>query len=203
MAVPDQLFSNMHRAALGWLRGRSPEDISLRANVAFDGKIFHLKSLGQEIAVTYPEYEIQPQLHFWHALTILHYLSHADGTQPSGELISFAQHKNGMVRGGGFDHKAEQAIGEKLGALSEEELLRRIHMLGGKPIPGNADLNVKFSYAPNYPVYLKIWFADEDFPASGRLFLDASAEHSLTIEDAVTVGEIIHERLTNTFPISP
>lgn len=197
MVVPDQLFSNMHRAALGWLQGRPPEDISRRANIAFDGKVFHLKSLGQEIAVTYPEYEIRPQLRVWHTLTILHYLSRADGTQPSGELIPFAQHKDGMIRGGGFDRKAEQTIGEKLGALSEEQLLHRVHMLGGKPIPGNGDLNVKFSYAPNYPVYLKIWFADEDFPASGRLFLDASAEHSLTIEDAVTVGEMILERLCN------
>lgn len=44
---------------------------------------------------------------------------------------------------------------------------------------------------PNYPVWLKIWFADDEFPASGRLLLDASAEHYLSIEDAVTVGELL------------
>ena len=37
--------------------------------------------------------------------------------------------------------------------------------------------------------------ADEDFPASGRLFLDRSAGHYLTIEDIVTVGEILLRRL--------
>ena len=46
------------------------------------------------------------------------------------------------------------------------------------------------------PVILKIWLPDEDFPASGRLLLDASADHYLTIEDAVTVAEILLERLS-------
>ena len=44
---------------------------------------------------------------------------------------------------------------------------------------------------PNYPVWLKIWFADDEFPASGKIFVDASAEKYLSIEDAVTVGGAI------------
>lgn len=55
--------------------------------------------------------------------------------------------------------------------------------------------SVVLPFLPNYPVTLKLWFADEDFPASGRMLLDAGADHYLTIEDAVTVGEIILERL--------
>ena len=45
-------------------------------------------------------------------------------------------------------------------------------------------------------VLLKVWFADEEFPASGRLLLDESAPHYLTIEDAVTVGSLILDQLT-------
>lgn len=195
MANSNQLFSNMHQAALDWLRDRSPQDISRRANVAFDGSAFYLKSLGQDIGISYPDYDIQPRLDHWHTLTILHYLFRADGTPLSGKLITFAQHKDGMVRGGGFDRKTEKTIEEQLGILPKEELLRRIHRLGGQVFPGNADLCAVLSYLPNYPVYLKIWFADEEFPASGRMLLDASAQHYLTIEDAVAVGEVILEKL--------
>mgnify|MGYP005796112937 FL=1 len=46
-----------------------------------------------------------------------------------------------------------------------------------------------------YPVTLKIWFADEEFAASGRMFLDGSAEHFLSVEDAVTVGDLILEEI--------
>lgn len=105
------------------------------------------------------------------------------------------QHKEGMVRGGGFDRDAEKAIQTKLGKLPPEELERRCLALGAKILPSNADLCAQFSFAPNYPVWLKLWFADEEFPASGRLLLDAAAEHSLSIEDAVTVGGLILNRL--------
>lgn len=47
-----------------------------------------------------------------------------------------------------------------------------------------------------YPVWLKVWFADEEFPASGRLLVDESAPSYLTIEDAVTVGALILDELT-------
>lgn len=197
MEEKDQLFFNMYRAALGWLQNSDPKEIARRANVIFDGDAFHLKSLGQDISVTYPHYQIQPWLQQWHVLTILHYLAKADGTALSGELISFSQHKDGLIRGGGFDANAESMIRDRLGLLSEQELLRRCRLLGGEVIPGNADLCVRFSYLPNYPVYLKIWFADDEFPPSGRMLLDASAEHYLTIEDAVTIGELLFEKLCN------
>ena len=45
------------------------------------------------------------------------------------------------------------------------------------------------------PIWLRLWFGDEEFPASGRLFLDESAAHYLTVEDAVTVGGLLLERL--------
>ena len=60
----------------------------------------------------------------------------------------------------------------------------------------NADVAYRIPFLPNFPVLLKAWLPDEEFPASGRLLLDSSADHYLTIEDAVTVAEIILERLT-------
>lgn len=203
MANTDQLFSNMHAAALGWLRDCAPSQICCRGGLAFSDGAFHTKSLGQELVISCPDYAIEPQLHQWHTLTILHYLARADGSPLSGELITFGQYKDGMVRGGGFDRRAENVIAAQLGNLSKEELIGRIHRLGGKILSGNADLCAAFDFLPNYPVYLKIWFADEEFPASGRMLLDASAPHYLTIEDAVAVGELILEELSRPEPEIP
>lgn len=41
-----------------------------------------------------------------------------------------------------------------------------------------------------------IWFADEELEGSGRMLLNANAEHYLSVEDAVTAGELILEELT-------
>lgn len=195
MAEKDQLFSNMRRAALEWLNRRSPGEICTGGNVIFDGEAFHLQSLGKNITVTYPEYEVFPPLHHWHTLTLLHYLAFGDGTPPSDRLMTFAQHKDGMIRGGDFDRRAEVILREELGQLSEGELRRRCRLLGGEEVDSNGDLCVKFLFFPNYPVYLKLWFPDEEFPASGRLLLDETAQHYLSVEDAVAIGEVLLDDL--------
>ena len=51
-----------------------------------------------------------------------------------------------------------------------------------------------FPVLPRYPVTLKIWFADEEFPVSGKIFLQDHADHYLSVEDAVTVGEILLQK---------
>mgnify|MGYP002944452052 FL=1 len=70
--------------------------------------------------------------------------------------------------------------------------------LGAEFVDSNADLCAVFHFLPNYPAWLKIWFADEEFEASGKFYLSKSADHYLTIEDAVTVGEILLSKLKNT-----
>lgn len=169
MESKNQLFSNMLCAALGWLKDRSPDEISRLGNVLFDGNAFHFQSFGKSVTITYPDYQITPDLHEWHILSLLHYLATADGAPLTGRQITFAQYKNGMIRGGGFDRDAENVIREKLGVLPPEELNQRCLSLGASLQSSNADLCAQFQLLPNYPIWLKIWFAGDEFPASGRL----------------------------------
>ena len=67
--------------------------------------------------------------------------------------------------------------------------------LSGQTI-GFSQYKARVDFAPLYPRWLKVWVSDEEFPASGRLLLDESAPHYLTIEDAVTVGSLILDQLT-------
>ena len=58
-------------------------------------------------------------------------------------------------------------------------------------IPSNADLCAVFPFLPMYPVTLKIWFADDELEGTGRMLLNGSADHYLSTEDAVAVGDLI------------
>jgi len=82
-----------------------------------------------------------------------------------------------------------------MGAFDKNTIEKICITLGGEEISTNADIAFRIPFLPRFPVIMKIWQADEEFPASGRMLLDASADHYLTVEDAVTVAEILLEKL--------
>lgn len=193
--MENRMYAQMLQAARQRLADRQPEEIAANAKVTFDGSGFCFESLGTSLRVSYPQWQITPELAPWHQLVILHYLHLADGTPLTGQAVTFAQQKDGMIRGGGFDRKAENTISR----LDYHRVKACCTALGGRERPSKADYCAELPFLPMYPVTLNYWQADEEFPASGRLLTDSSAEHYLTIEDAVTVGELLLERLEGTY----
>lgn len=193
----NRAFENMRMTAFERLTGRDPEEIQKNTGIVFvpETSEFHLTSMGQDIAVSWPECKIEPELNQWHHLAILHYMDTADGSSLTGELMSFGEQPGGMVRGGGFARLCEQTVSRSMGNCSEEAVKEACLALGGKIISCNADLGIVFPFLPYYPVTLKIWFADEEIAGTGRMFLDRSAEHFLSVEDAVTVGTLLLEEI--------
>ena len=192
----NQTFEQMNRVALEWLADRNPYEIAINAGIHYDGEkqIFTFSSMGIDLTLTYPDYHITPQVGGWHYLLILHYLHLADGSPLTGREMAFSQMKAGMVRGGGIDRKCEMAI-QAMKDLDKELLAVICEAMGGKLIQSNADIAYQISFLPRFPVTLKVWLPDDEFPASGRLLLDASADHYFTIEDAVTLAEILIEKI--------
>ena len=194
--MENRQFERMLEAARSRLLRHVPEEISEKAGVRYENGVFWARTLGRRVEIQWPAGKITPPVSKWHALTLLHYLDLADGTPLSGRTITFSQYKDGLVRGGGLDRNTELIVRRDLGVLPREELARRCEALGAELLPSNADFCARFDFAPRYPVWLKVWFADEEFPASGRLLVDESAPNYLTIEDAVTVGSLILDCLT-------
>lgn len=200
MAIHDnRAFSEMLAAAKRRLAGRPPAEIAAKARVRFDAarQVFQFSSLGEEMTVHYPSYEIEPELDAWHCLVILHYLEAADGTPLSGQLLTFGMLRDGLVRGGGFDRSCEREMADYFAKRPLEHLQAACAALGAQLEASNADLCAVFPLLPRYPVTLKLWLAeeDDDIDGSGRLFLDSSADHYLSVEDAVTVGTLLLDRL--------
>ncbi len=199
-AQQSNAFERMMKTARQWLADRPAEEIAGNGGVAFqpDRSVFTFSSLGREIELHYPDYTFSPEIEEWHQLTILHYLNLADGTAPSGEWMSLSQMTSGMIRGGGFDRMFEALVRSKLGKLSAQEVGEACLRMGMKLEKSNADLCASTSLAPLFPVTMKLWFADpeDDLPPSGRIFIDRTADHFLTIEDTVLLCEyLIIDRL--------
>lgn len=191
MTSENRQFSSMLRTARERLSGREPEIIARNSGAVFANGEFRLASLGQTVRISYPNLEVSPELSQWHLLPLLHYLDLADGTPASFRQMPFSRCRDGMIRGGGFDRAAENAIRSRIGTIEEALLVRRCLALGAERVASNADLCMCFPFAPHCPLWLKMWFADEEFPASGRMFIDENADRCLTVEDAVTIGSLI------------
>ena len=194
--MENRQFARMMQTAQERLLRHVPEEISEKAGVRYENGVFWVRTLGRRVEIQWPAGKITPPVSTWHTLTLLHYLDLADGAAFTGRTITFSQYKDGLVRGSGFDRNAELIVRRELGVLPPAELARRCRALGAELLASNADFCARFPFAPRYPVWLKIWFADEDFPASGHLFVEESAPHFLSIEDAVTVGSLILDQLT-------
>ncbi len=193
----NRAFEEMRKYAVDCLRQRSPEEIAdcTGAEYIKEEGILKISSLGQRIEIKPPEYELSPPLEDWHHLVLLHYLYMADGTPLSGEWISFGELKDGLIRGTKFDRTVDEQLGKFLGDLELQEVQRICRSLGGEIRQSKADLCTVIPFLPYYPVMLNVWSADDEFHGTARMLADKSADHYLTVEDAVTLGDIIIKKL--------
>ncbi len=191
MSDQNRAFQEMFQAAKAMLAGKSPEELAEKAGVLFDGTAFAIPSMGKTYRVSYPDYMCRELPLDWHYLVILHGLNLADGAPVTGEAMPMAEMPGGLVRGTKYDHTIAQALSVFLQGKSEAQVWEILRQLGGESVQGKAELCVRLPFLPRVPLYLNIWFADEEFPPSARLLVDRCAEHYLTIEDMVTVGEVV------------
>ena len=185
----NRAFQQMLLSAKERICVHAPDEIAQKSGAVFhkDKSFFELQSLDQRIQITFPECKFQPWIDEWQQLVILHYLDLADGTEVSPEMVSFGALKDGLIRGTKFDHDMERKLGGFLAGMTQEQFCRICKRLGAQLIEERADLCAVFPFLPSYPIWLKVWFADDEFEASGKFLLSKSADHYLTIEDAVTV----------------
>ena len=90
----------------------------------------------------------------------------------------------GVTRGRGFDKDIETMFDRYFSNITAAEFLARCLQLGGKELRGRADVEVVIPYAPMFPILVRFWESDDEFAASGKLLVDRSAEHYLSIDSA-------------------
>ena len=154
------------------------------AVLAGDGTALTLASMGETVRIALPDFVIAQELDMWRHLTLLQYLDTADGTPLTGQEIALSQMRGGLSRGLGFDKDISLMFSRDFRDAAPEDVGRACTALGGRIVPGKADLTAVIPYAPRFPVTVRFWCGDEEFPPSGKVLVDAAAEHYLTLEAA-------------------
>lgn len=198
-------YRELLTAATGKLADRSPEDIARKAHLLYDSGsgLFTFNTFGQTVHIHWPTYEIDTPLEMWHHLTVLQYMAEADGYPLADTWISLREFKcGGLVRGSSFDVENNEIVREKLGQMDTGTLLAAAVRLGGQQIAGKADLSLRFSFMPNFPMLLHLWLADEEFPAACKVLFNGAAEHYLKVEATGTLAGILLRKLESAAGVS-
>ena len=191
-------YDLMLSGAVERLADERPADIAARAGIAWDEarRALRLETFGKAVGLAWPAWEATPELGMWHHLSVLQYLSGADGTLPTGAWIALSEMgQGGSVRGASFDRAIDDMIARTLSDLSPEPFKARCLALGARFVDGVADVCADFDFMPRYPFRLNFWAADDEFPASGKVLVDAGVCHCLGVEAAGTMAQYLVELL--------
>ena len=181
---------------------KSPADISRLAAVDFDqnSSSFNLKSLGQDITVSYPECRAklaktgeEPVIE-WH-IPILHYLATADGGAPNGTLVSFAEIEKHVAHPWQFEEDTGDRLMKLLDSIPLAKLEQACLTFDGVKTKSKADLYVKFPYLPKIDIFLQVWLAEEGIPGSAKFLFDKNCVHYLNSIDLNFAGVLLTDFL--------
>jgi len=192
-------YEQMLAAARVRLRDRNPAQIAALAGLDYDAdeRRFRFASLGCPVGIAWPDLRALAPLDEWHHLTLLQVMAGADGAMPDDRWMALSELPSGGVsRGDSFDRDIRRAVGNGLSALSPDDIRRRCAAMGRVlPDAGPADLCAELDFAPRWPLRLLLWFADDEFPASGKVLVNRGVGRWLGVEAAGTAAMIAVGRL--------
>ena len=189
-------YLEMLKIAQGRLKGRSAEEISEKTGLIYwkEDRVFQTASMNQEYEISCTDFLCRQKIDQWFHLVLLHYMDLGDGTPVSKELITFGEMKDGLIRGTKYDRTMDQEIKKFLKDKEPEQVKAVWKKLGAEFVSSRADLCAVFPFLPSFPLIVNVWFADDEFEATGKMLLSRTADRYLTVEDAVIVGDIVLNR---------
>jgi hypothetical protein len=125
---------------------------------------------------------------------MLYYFATCDGTQPSGNWISFSELPEGRFYNQAYQGytggKLAQVFGNDFDLLcqvSENMKGERVYLLG--------DAAYQFRVLPLVSLLLVTWRGDEDFNATYQVLFDDAISHHLPTDAGAITGSILTGRL--------
>jgi len=181
-------------------------DLEDRANKA--GADYKKGESGEKITVPFflEPYEIRfPQVEFYSPskrvvslvtrILILHHLIRADGSPITGKWVAYKDIPGGLLYGAVFARRVTEPLQRKFGNSAKSFRETGAQSRGVPVEVGDASFILQaFS---RVPLQYVLWEGDEEFPPSVQLLFDASADHYLSLEDMVVLGQVTTGRLIN------
>jgi len=176
----------------------SPEELADFTGTTFylteqeDGE-FRFQLWDRDVALSYPglvasDRQSEEQLSSSSQALVLYYFLTCDGTQPSGQWISFSELPDGR-----FYNQAYQGYtGGKLAQVFQNDFDKfclTAESLGGRRVHLLGDAAYEYNVLPMVNLLVVTWQGDEDFNTTYQVLFDAAVTHHLpTDAGAITAG---------------
>lgn len=166
---------------------RTPQIMAENAGVAYNpvAGLFYIRFLGRNYSVKFPEGLVTSddggEVPLEIKVCILHYLTHAGEAHVEGRYISFKELPSGSIYITPFTNRTIRPLIGIFGK-NPQKLIEAGEKLGGKKVEVG-DHAVEIPVFPKIPITFVLWEGDEEFPASGNVLFDASAQFHLETED--------------------
>lgn len=169
-----------------------PMEVCPRASVTFNDilQLYTVSSFGQDIFISLPRQEVfsdtaQGQSliaikDYFFDLSVLWYLAGAKNIPLSGNLINPANVPGGQIFITGTHVLPLDDIALKYNC--KRELFLEVGARYAGDVANYGDASVKLLPFPRLPVYIILWFGDEDFAPQGQLLLDSTCSLHLSTD---------------------
>ena len=162
-----------------------------------------LNYLNQPYHITLPDTEIlledsNVEVPLKDKILILHYFTLAEGTPPTGILITYKQLPGGVSYFPAFSQRAIAPFVNHFGK-NPELLIKAAAKLGGHEAD-HGDVSVTVNAFNHVPITLVLWRGDEELAPNGNILFDANISDYLSTEDVTVLNETIIWKLVKDIP---
>ena len=159
--------------------------------------------LNQPYHITLPDAEILSEgsnleVPLKDKILILHYFTLAEGTPPTGILITYKQLPGGVSYFPAFSQRAIAPFVNHFGKKTEL-LIKAAAKLGGHEAD-HGDVSVTVNAFDHVPITLVLWRGDEELAPNGNILFDANISDYLSTEDVTVLSETIIWKLVKDNP---
>lgn len=186
----------------------SPEELAERTgatllNDAAEGTFFTLRFWGQEVTLSYPDWQIRAgqtrqALSPPNQALLLYYFITADGTNEPARWISFAELPDGRF----YNQAFQGYTGAELARGYQDDpagfVAAAVHHGGQRLAPDPytpGDLAFRFQVLPKLAVLVVYWSGDEDFSTSVQVLFESCTPHYLPTDVCAYLGSSLTRML--------
>ena len=185
--VPFSYYENL-------FRGLNPEEAAQRTGCKWDGKEFYVNLLGQDYAISHPEYALRaldggklpplPTQTF-----LLRYLLEGKEVFSSGKWLTFREMPWGELYikpyTGRVLTRAAFTFGTRIAAFRAA-----CEKMGATPV-SHGDAGFQFQFLGQYQMQILVWEGDEEFPPNAQVLYSDNFSDGFAAEDRVVAGDIL------------
>lgn len=195
-------YETAHRMAIAKLAGLNFQEQCRKAGADLStgaGETqARLSFLGRPLVVSHPSGAIHSEtgedVPLWEKIITLHYLIHARGTSPSGNLVTYNDIPDGRLYYPNFIKRTSELLLKAYGQNLEALVQAALH-LGGVERPGLGDYAVVIPALPRVAYVFVIWKGDQEFPPQVNVVFDQNIRDYLPAEDITVLANMIAVKL--------